>query len=87
MPCLTWSFSSFSLECIRKALEMVFEKCPGCGDYLQGSISDSMTQMNSPVFLLFSGKKMKDKKKVRKSILKTPNKMSLKDSVEVWKRK
>lgn len=52
---------------------MVFEKRPGCGNYLKDNISDSVTQMNSPDFLLLSGKNINENQTVRKSIMKNPN--------------
>lgn len=82
MSCLIWGFSSFSLKHTRWALEIMFVKCLSPRKYLRFNHSDEFIGFSS---LFEAG--VWGAGEVRRSILKTPNKMSLKDSVEVSKKK
>lgn len=63
---------------------MVFGKCRGCGNYLHRVSQTQWLWWMYLVSSLFWGKK---KFKVRKTILRAPNKMSLKGGVLLWKKK
>lgn len=82
MSSLTWSFSIFSLKHTRWALEMIFVKCLSPRKYLRFNDSDEFIDFSS-----FFQEGVWGAGEVRRSILKTPNKMSLKDIVEVSKKK